>query len=322
MEYRNFGSTGMKVSEVGFGAWAIGGKSYGAVERRESLRALEKAEELGCNFVDTAGVYGDSEDILGEFLHKNKRNWLVSTKYSGQKTGLLHTAEQQLKKLRIDTIDFYQIHWAPRNKQKHLYEDLYRLKQSGKVRYIGVSLHSEDDIDYVLDHTDIDGFQVPFSLIDPYPYWGRIKKIKDKKIGVIIRSSLKSGFFTGKFNQETIFSDPNDQRHKWSREQISQTVKFVEKFRFLEKEAGSILVAAARYPLSFPETSTLLLGTKTVEQAEVNFGKVPSGVLSDQNIDAITVMQKKLGLRSRSRRLVKETLNLLKRQRYKLIDRI
>jgi aryl-alcohol dehydrogenase-like predicted oxidoreductase len=311
----------MKVSEVGFGAWAIGGKSYGAVDRRESLRALEKAEELGCNFMDTAEVYGGSEGVLGEFLHGNKRNWLVSTKYSGQKEGLLHTAEQQLKKLRIDTIDFYQIHWAPRNKQKHLYEDLYQLKRSGKVRYVGVSLHSEVDIDYVLDHADIDGFQVPFSLIDPYPYLARIKKIRDKKVGIIIRSCLKSGFFTGKYSQDTIFTDPNDQRYKWSREQISQTIKLVDRFRFLEKDAGSMLVAAAGYPLSFPETSTLLLGTKTVEQAEVNFGKVPSSVLSDQNIEAITVMQKKLGLRARPRHLVKSLLNLLKRQRNKFIAR-
>ena len=289
----------MNLSEVGFGAWAIGGQSYGKVERSESLRALAKAEELGCNFVDTAFVYGDSERVLGEFLPGRREKWLVATKYSGQKAGMAATVEEQLRRLKIDTIDFYQIHWTPLEGEKHLYEALYQLKRSGKVRFIGVSLYTEDDIDYVLDHTEVDGIQVSFSLLDPDPYLARLERIRQKKIGVVIRSCLKEGFLTGKFTREATFPDPNDQRHKWSRNEINGTVQSVERFRFLEKEAGSLLIAAARYPLSFPETSTVILGTKSAAQAEVNFGKVPGGVLSDHHLDAIRSTQKKLVLRSR-----------------------
>ena len=107
MQLRPFGATGIRVSELGFGAWAIGGQSYGVADRAESLRALARAEALGCNFVDTAAVYGDSEAVLGEFLAGRRGRWVVSTKYSGQPEGLVRTLESQLRALRTDAVDFY-----------------------------------------------------------------------------------------------------------------------------------------------------------------------------------------------------------------------
>jgi len=288
----------MKVSEVGFGAWAIGGTSYGTVDRRDSLRALAMAEELGCNFVDTALVYGDSELVLGEFLQGRRNRWLIATKYSGQKLGIVPTVIEQLKRLRTDTIDFYQIHWCPRKRDRHLYDDLYRLKASGKVRFIGVSLYDGGDIDYVLDHTDLDGFQVAFSLLNPDPYLAKLDRVRDKKIGVIIRSCLNGGFLTGKYTRDSRFSDEHDQRHQLSRKDIVRTVEAAERFRFLEKEAASMLLAAARYPLSFPETSTVIVGTKTAEQAAINFGLIPGDVLQSQTLDRIQSLQEEWGLRS------------------------
>jgi len=288
----------MKVSEVGFGAWAIGGTSYGRVDRQDSLRALAMAEELGCNFVDTALVYGDSELVLGEFLQGRRNRWLIATKYSGQKLGTVPTVIEQLKRLRPDTIDFYQIHWCPRKRDRHLYDDLYRLKASGKVRFIGVSLYDGGDIDYVLDHTDLDGFQVAFSLLNPDPYLAKLDRVRDKKIGVIIRSCLNGGFLAGKYTRDSRFSDDHDQRHRLSRKDIVRTVEAAERFRFLEKEAASMLLAAARYPLSFPETSTVIVGTKTAEQAAINFGLIPGDVLQSQTLDRIQSLQEEWGLRS------------------------
>lgn len=153
MEYRDFGKTGMRVSAVGFGAWAIGGNSFGKVDARESLRALARAEELGCNFVDTAQVYGDSEALLGQFLRGRRSHWIIATKYSGQTEGVQALAEKQLRQLGTDTIDFYQLHWAPRGRDESFYEDLYRLKKSGKARFVGLSLYTANDIDFVLDHS-------------------------------------------------------------------------------------------------------------------------------------------------------------------------
>ncbi len=307
MNFRDFGATGMKVSEVGFGAWAIGGQSYGAVDRAESLRALARAEELGCNFVDTAAVYGNSEEVLGEFLRGRRDKWLVATKFSNQDGGLLKTAEEQLKRLGVETIDFYQLHWVPAEHERHFIDELYSLKRSGKARFIGVSLKTAKSIDYVLDHTEIDGFQIPFSLLDPEPYLSRLARIREKNVGIIVRSSLKQGFLTRKYTRESVFPDASDQRHEWSREQIARTVDSVETFRFLEEDAGSLAVAAARYPLAFPETSTVILGTKTASQADENFGIVPDGTLSEANLRRIREIQEKLkpdsdGLLGRIRR--------------------
>ncbi len=295
MRYREFGRTGMKVSEVGFGAWGIGG-DYGRIERKDALEALAQAQELGCNFVDTASVYGDSELVLGEFLPSRRDRWLVATKYSGQDAGLITTAEKQLTRMGIDVIDFYQIHWAPRDDQKHLYDDLYRLKESGKARFVGVSLGTAEDIDYVLDNTEVDGFQVPCSLMTPLPYLARLERIRQSGVGVVVRSCLEGGFLTGKFAPDVTFPDPTDRRSKWNREQIAQAVEAAERFRFMDEKVGSMLVGAARYPLTFPETSTLILGTKSAAQAEANFGVVPGGVLSDEVLEKVRTVQASLGL--------------------------
>ena len=313
MRMRDFGSTGMKVSEVGFGSWAIGGQAYGRVERSESLSALAQAEELGCNFVDTAGVYGDSEQVLGEFLRGRRSRWIVSSKFSGQAEGMERTIEEQLRRLGTDVIDFYMIHWAPGKDELELYDQLYRLRKAGKARAIGVSLKTANDIDYVLDHTELDGFMVKFSILDPDPFLARLHRIREKRPAVIVRSALKEGFLTGKFKRDAKFPDPNDQRHEWTREQIEETVDQVEKFRFLEEDNGSMVVAAARYPLSFAETSSVVLGTKNTTQAQSNFGQVPGKVLSAAQLGRIRQMQDELRLRAPRYRILQKLHDLLGR---------
>jgi len=298
MVLRDFGATGMKVSEVGFGAWGIGGGAYGEVDKEQALRTLAKAEELGCNFVDTAAVYGDSEAVLGEFLRGRRSKWIISTKYSAQPEGMEETINAQLRRLGTDTIDFYQVHWAPGPGEHELYEQLYRLKKSGKARAVGVSLKSAGDIDYVLDKTDIDGFMVRLSLLDPDPFVAKRHRIRESRPAIIVRSALKEGFLTGKYNRDSEFTDRNDQRSTWSRKQIAETVDAVERFRFLEEEAGSMVVAAARYPLSFPEVSTVIMGTSKVSHAESNFGVVPGGRLSPASLRRIHELQNEMGLRS------------------------
>ncbi len=313
MRLRDFGRTGMKVSEVGFGGWAIGGEAYGKVDREESLRALARAEELGCNFVDTAMVYGDSEELLGGFLADRRSRWIVATKYSGQKPDLERTLEAQLRRLRTEYVDFYQVHWTPGRDEEHLYEALYRVKKAGKARAVGVSLKNEQDIDRVLDHTLLDGFQVKLSLLDPYPFIARVARLDTARPAIIIRSSLREGFLTGKFREDVRFDDPKDQRSGLSREEIARLVNSAERFRFLEAEAGSMVVAAARYPLSFPSVSTVILGTKSTTQADSNFGKVPGAALSREMLQRIYEEQRTLGLHSAKHLLADHVRSLIKR---------
>jgi aryl-alcohol dehydrogenase-like predicted oxidoreductase len=295
MPYRVFGRTGLQVSEVSFGALGIGGAARGAVNRAESLRALARAEELGCNLADTAMIYGDSELVLGEFLRGRRSRWILATKYSYQPGGITATLEQQLSRLRTDVIDFYQLHWQPpQQPYEHFYDELYRLKKAGKVRFLGLSLYSPRSIDYVIDQTMLDGVQVRFSLLDPDPFILRMDRLRQSGLGVLIRSVLKEGFLTGKFERDVTFPDPNDDRHSWSAGRITRTVDTVERFRFLEADAGSMMRASVAYPLSFPEVSTVLVGTKTTAEAEVNFGQIPGARLSTASLRSIVALQDEL----------------------------
>jgi aryl-alcohol dehydrogenase-like predicted oxidoreductase len=292
MPNRRFGATGLSVSEVGFGAWAIGGKAYGTVDRQDSLRALAGAEELGCNLVDTAMIYGDSELVLGEFLRGRRSRWIVATKYSFQRAGLTATLEAQLRRLGTDVIDFYQLHWLPEDPR--LYEELYALKKTGKVRFVGASVYSTSDIDAVIDHEQLDGVQLPFSLLDPDPFLLRVERLRASGLAVLIRSALKEGFLAGRFRTDTTFPDSNDQRHLWSARRIARTVEQVERFRFLQADAGSLRRAAVAYPLSYPEVSTVLLGTKTTAQADDNFREGAGARLSAATLRQVAAVQDEL----------------------------
>lgn len=292
MPYRRFGATGLKVSEVGFGAWAIGGRAYGSVDNAESLRALARAEELGCNLVDTAMVYGESEVVLGQFLKGRRDRWIVATKYSYQPAGMTATLEEQLRRLGTDTVDLYQLHSLP--EEHGTYEELLRLKKAGKVRFIGASVYSAHNIDEAIDIGILDGLQLPFSLLDPDPFELRIERLRSSGLAVLIRSALKEGFLTGKFTRTSTFPDPNDQRHSWSQARIAQTVDDVQHFRFLEAESGSLVRAAIAYPLSFPEVSTVLLGTKNEAQAQANFSQIPGARLSAASLLRVLAVQEAL----------------------------
>ena len=310
MPLRAFGATGLQVSEVAFGAWAIGGRAYGSVDSDESLRALARAEELGCNLVDTALVYGDSELVLGGFLKGRRSRWIVASKYSFQSAGMTATLEAQLKRLQTEALDFYQLHSLPRGHDA--YEELFRLKKAGKVRFVGASVYSARNLDEAIE-VGLDGVQVPFSLLEPYPFELRRERLRQSGMAVLVRSSLREGFLTGKFTRDSKFPDPNDQRHDWSRAQIAHTVDEVERFRFLEACAGSMVRAAVAYPLSFPEVSAVLLGTKNAAQASINFGAIPGARLDGASLERILAVQEAIdagqqrGLRATVRRLLGHT---------------
>jgi myo-inositol catabolism protein IolS len=297
MPYRRFGATGLEVSEIAFGAWGIGSQAYGTVAREDSLRALARAQELGCNLVDTAMVYGDSERVLGEFLAGRRSRWIVASKYSYQHPGMTATLEEQLRRLGTDVIDYYQLHSMPTDDRT--YEELFRLKKAGKVRFVGVSLYSAHEIDQVIAQPLLDGIQVRFSLLDPDPFLRRVTQLRSSRLAVLVRSTLKEGFLTGKFKRDATFPNPSDQRHDWSAERIATTVDQVERLRFLETEAHTMVRAAVAYPLSFPQVSTVLLGTKNEAQAQENFGELPGARLSAASLERVVHLQEEMDLGGR-----------------------
>jgi aryl-alcohol dehydrogenase-like predicted oxidoreductase len=189
------------------------------------------------------------------------------------------------------------IHWRPIGSQTALYDELAELKRQGKARYIGVSLYTQNDIEAVLADDRLDGFMVALSLLNPDPFLALRERIAASGKAVIARSSLREGFLTGKFTRNTVFSDPRDQRSKWTRAQVAQVASQVDRFRFLEKPAGTLARAAIAYPLSFPEISTVALGVKRVWEADEDFGRAPGFRLTSEQFARITVLQEELDLR-------------------------
>lgn len=294
MQQRSFGRTGLLVSERGFGAWAIGGSAYGAVSAEDALAALAKAEELGCNFVDTAAVYGESEALLGRFLPGRRDRWVLASKYSAQPEGLTATLERQLIRLRTDRVDLYQIHWAPSIEQESLYVELERLKQSGKIRYAGVSLRAVAEVPRVLAHPVIDGIQIPVSLLDPSPLLPSLALLRERRPGIIARSALRGGFLTGSYVRTTRFGNAADQRAQWKPTEIARLAAQVERFRFLIENGRTLREAALAYPLSFPEVSTVIISCKSAQQADENFSS--SAALADESLRRIRDVQRALRL--------------------------
>ena len=296
MKYRRLGRTALQVSEIGFGAWAIGGNSFGPVAPEDALSGLARAEELGCNFVDTAAVYGDSEALLGQFLRGRRDRWILATKYSGQSEGLEATLEAQLRRLRTDRVDLYQLHWVPAGDDRSLFDRLARLRETGKLRYIGVSAYSLSNLDTSLREREVDTVQLEFGLLKPLPLARRLDEIRRRNLGIIVRSALKGGFLTGKYSASTTFHDSNDQRSRWPREEIERLAVAVERFDFLKAESDSLLEAALAYPLAFPEVSTVIVSTKSASQAERNFRVREGSHLSSEDLARIEQIQETLGL--------------------------
>ena len=305
MKYRPFGSTGLQVSERAFGAMGIGGSDGAAVDRSQALAALARAEELGCNLVDTAAVYGDSEAIVGEFLTGRRERWILSSKYSWQPRGMdgwragdIGTLlDEQLRRLRTDRIDFYQLHSPPlRHHEDDAYGELLQLKQQGKIRFAGVSLKSAKAIDDLLGRPGIDGFQIPFGLLNPSPFLARRDAMQARRPAVLVRSVLGDGFLTGRYGEDAVFPDPADPRHGWEPDRIRSAVRQAAAFRFLEQPAGSMLAAAIAYPLSYPEVSSVLINTKSPEQAGTTFGGNVPGPFSPDQLRSVDQIQRRLGL--------------------------
>ncbi len=297
MRYRVLGKTGVKVSEVSFGGLQLAMQVDTSEARKDAMRALARAEELGCNLVDTASVYWDSELLIGEFMRGRRDRWLISTKYSGQDDGLAATLENQLRRLRTEAVDIYLIHWAPQPQSEHeFYEELYRVRKTGKARLVGVSLANINDIHGVLNNTEIDVFMVPFNFLEPDPFIACLDLIREKKPGVIVRSSLYGGLLTGKYPRNHNFTDPLDQRKGWSPAKIAAAVDALKYFRFLEDATGSMTLGAARYPLAWPEVSTVLVGTRTLSQAEENYSRIAGYPVPPEILHQVQKVQKSLDL--------------------------
>lgn len=303
MEYRKLGRSGINVSVIGFGAWAIGGDLWGYQDDEDSFKALRKALELGCNFIDTAAVYGmgHSEEIVGKFLKETKEEVFVATKVPPKnfrwpaKKGtpikdafpedwVISQTEKSLKNLKLDCVDLQQIHvwteeWIETDEWLNA---LYKLKKDGKIRFFGVSLNAFDaDSGVELCRRElVDTIQVVYNIFEQKPEDNLFKEAKNHNIGIIARVPLDESSLTGKLTKDSKF-DENDFRSRYFKgERLFETVERVEKIKeFAKKINIDIVELALRYSFTNDAVSTSIPGIRNEWQAEMNVSAGNKGIL-------------------------------------------
>ena len=290
MNYRDFGKTGIKVSEVGFGSWAIGGNahgiSYGPTCDRESLQAIDVALDKGCNFFDTADVYGwgHSEELLGQKLKSKRRNVVIATKvgsdfyqgYGFQSFGreyIRFAFNKSIARLKTDYIDVYQLHNPPLEviESEETLAVLKELKREGKIRSWGLSVATCEEAKAVLRNTKPDSLQIPINIFASDFVQTVLPQAGKQGCAIIAREPLANGFLSGKYGPFQTFSS-GDIRHNWPLDYINARVQAADQLRFLALEGRrSMAQAAIKWVLNYEEVSVAIAGVKTEFQAEENF---------------------------------------------------
>jgi aryl-alcohol dehydrogenase-like predicted oxidoreductase len=293
MRYRKLGRTGMEISDIGFGAWGIGGKQWIGGSDEESRAALRRALELGVNFIDTALAYGDghSEELVGEIVRSAPGKVYVATKVPPMnqkwpaKAGIgiehafpyeyvIKSTEQSLKNLKLDAIDLQQLHvwnteWTDRDEWKRAFEDL---KTSGKAKAVGVSLNAGDpDSGLALIRTGLcDSVQVVYNIFDQSPNTHLLPLAQELNIGVLARVPLDEGALTGTITEDTEFE--KGEFRDWYFRGRDRKREVVEHVAALQEDLrgvpGSLPEIALRYCLSHPAVSTVIPGMRKVRTVE------------------------------------------------------
>ncbi len=294
MNKRMLGRTGFAVSEVSFGAWAIGG-TWGEVSDDESLRALHAAVDAGMNFVDTADVYGDgrSERLVGRLRKERTETVYVATK-AGRRLSP-HTAdgynlvnlrafvERSLRNLEVEAIDLLQLHCPPPQvyDRPEVFGALDELAREGKVRFHGVSVETIDEARAALRHENVQSVQIIFNMFRPRPAEVFFAEATAAKVGILARVPLASGLLTGKLTAHSQFADDDhrnfnrygdsfDVGETFSGVRLEQGLGAVEELRGLAGDEATLAQVALRWILMFPAVSCAIPGAKTPAQARDN----------------------------------------------------
>jgi len=307
---RRLGKTGRLVSEVGFGAWAIGA-GWGAVDDRESLAAMHAAVDAGVTFIDTADVYGDgrSERLVGQLLRERPEQLVVATKL-GRRVPVDMAAytyesfrawiERSRENLGVDTVDLVQLHCLPWETYytPSVFDACDRLVAEGLVRSYGVSVEKVEEALKAIEYPGVATVQIIFNAFRQRPAELFFRRAVERGVGVIARVPLASGLLTGKFDRDSRFG-PDDHRafnrhgesfdvgETFSGVDYETGLEAVEELRSLVPDGATLAQLALRWILDFDAVSTTIPGAKTPEQARANADAAELPPLSQATHDAI-----------------------------------
>jgi aryl-alcohol dehydrogenase-like predicted oxidoreductase len=314
-ETRQLGNSDLRLTPIGFGAWAIGGGNWdfgwGPQDDRESVDAILRALDGGVNWIDTAAIYGlgHSEEIVAQALAETTHKPYVFTKCSMRwhenrqiyrslkRDSVREEVENSLRRLKVDKIDLYQVHWPdPEADIEEGWEELARIKEEGKVRYIGVSNFNVEQMKRAQKIAPITSLQPPYSLVNPSVEKEILHFCKENNIGAINYSPMASGLLTGKMTAERIAAMPADdwrQRAPQFKEpRLSRNLKLVELLRTIGNahnvQPGVVAIA---WTLRNPAITAAIVGARRASQVD---GVLPAATfrLSDDEAAKIDVFVK------------------------------
>jgi aryl-alcohol dehydrogenase-like predicted oxidoreductase len=308
MRYRRLGRTGFHVSEIGYGAWGIGGTQWLGADDRESRLALRHAIDLGLNFIDTALAYGEghSEELVGDVVREADHKIYVASKVPPKNQlwparpgipiadvfpyeHIMQSTERSLKNLKLDTIDLQQLHvwnpeWIASGEWQRAFEDI---KRTGKARAVGISIndHQPDSALEVIKTGLIDSVQVIYNIFDQSPEKHLFPLALERDVGVIARVPLDEGALTGKIDQFTQF-EPTEFRAKYfqgdRKKQVAEHVAAIQ--RDLQLSNGAMPEVALRFCISHPAVSSVIPGMRTRANVDFNCSIPGKGPLPDKVI--------------------------------------
>jgi aryl-alcohol dehydrogenase-like predicted oxidoreductase len=293
MRHRTLGKTGLQVSEVGFGAWAIGG-SWGEVDDENSLKALHAAADAGVTFFDTADVYGDgrSERLIARFRKERREPIVVATKAGRRgpqdfreftRENLGAWIDQSRENLDVDRLDLIQLHSPPTDVYYHpeVFDAMDAFVAGGRIASYGVSVERVEEGLKAMEYPNVATVQIIYNVFRQRPAERFLEEARARNVGVIARVPLASGLLTGKFNRDTQFSATdhrNFNRHGESFD-VGETfagvdyetaLDVVEELRALVPANATMAQMALRWILMNDGVTTVIPGAKTSEQARAN----------------------------------------------------
>ncbi len=305
MKYRTLGRTGIEVSEIGYGAWGIGGVQWTGGDDDEARRALNLAIDQGLNFIDTALAYGDghSERLVGEVARSRNERIYIATKVPPKNSEwpardvplqqafprdyIIKCTEQSLKNLGVETIDLQQLHvWNDKWADEHEWiEALARLREQGKVRYFGLSLNDYQPWNAIkaLRQGHIDAVQVIYNIFEQAPEDELYPVCQELNIGVIARVPFDEGGLTGAIRPDSVFPATDFRSWFFRGDRKREVYERVEKLKgLLDDEATSLPELALRYTLSHDAVSTVIPGMRSTKHVTANISCSDGRRLSDE----------------------------------------
>lgn len=300
MQYNKIHNTDLEVSPIGLGTWVFGGNFWGGSKEDECIDALKCMVDHGVNLIDTAPIYGPytSEKIVGKAIKGRRERVVIATKCglianNGKIScdlsakSIFKEVDDSLKRLNVDQIDLYQCHWPdPNTSIDETFDTLRKIRDEGKIRYIGVSNYERDLLEKVADYVDVVTLQSHYSLLERTLENDIIPFCEERNIGLLPYGVLGGGILTGKYKQEPNFkgADARSMFYKYYKgEEFKRTQEYISELEVYGKPVNEV---ALNWVRQHSQVVSALVGCRNVSQAEQNL-KALDWELSGEQWDQI-----------------------------------